>query len=163
MMDSIPGMAGVRLFQFLRTYRFMCEWAHMHICTWMGGQRTSSGGLPQESSSCYLRQGMVLSGPHLAGWSMKPRDVPVSASPALGLQGCAAVPADLLLQFWGSNSGLRACMATTLMASYLPSPISLFIQLILFSHNLREGTNVISFPLTVCSFCEHQDLEKIRT
>lgn len=61
MIDSIPGMAGVCLSQFLYTYMFMCEWAHIRVYTCMGGQRTSSGGLPQESSLCYLRQGMVLS------------------------------------------------------------------------------------------------------
>lgn len=57
---------------------------------------------------------------------MSPRDPPVSASPAPGFQGCAAMPTDCGGEFWGSNSGLCAYMATALMTELSPQPNNAF-------------------------------------
>lgn len=55
-----------------------------------------------------------------AGWSVSPKDLPVSASPVPGLRACAGTPGLFYASNEDLNSGLHACTAGALPTE--PSP-----------------------------------------
>lgn len=75
---------------------------------------------------CFLRQGLPLvwnSPDRQAGWSMSLDNLPASVSPTLGLQmQCSAL---LLSGCWEPNSGLLACVSSTLQTEPSPQPLIL--------------------------------------
>lgn len=65
---------------YVRVYACECVCAHTRVC---GGQRLRSGVFLNCTTSYFLRQGLLLDAPDLAGVSSEPQKTLLSPSPLL--------------------------------------------------------------------------------